>query len=110
MGRGSAAFAATGLVGGGRVVAFEGVDVAPGVSVDVNAVAMLGEAIDECNDTGGTGEDGTPLLEGEVGGDDDAAFLMPAAEDVVEDVGGPTIAGILAELVQDQEVRAQVAF
>ena len=68
MGRGSAALAATGLVGGGRVVAFEGVDVAPGVRVDGNAVAMLGEAIDESNDAGCAWKDGTPLLEREVGG------------------------------------------
>src|SRR5450432_1048584 len=110
MGGGSMSLAATGLVGGGRGVAFEGVDVAPRVSVDVNAVAMLGEAIDESHDAGCAWKDGTPLLEREVGGDDAAPFLMPAGEDVVEDVGGPTVAGQRAELVQDQEVRAQVAF
>jgi hypothetical protein len=51
------------------VVALEGVLVAPGFGVDVDLVAVLGEAVDESADAGGAGEDGAPLLEGEVGGE-----------------------------------------
>jgi len=40
--------------------------VAPGVGVDVDAVAVLGEAVDEGADAGGARKDGAPLLEGEV--------------------------------------------
>jgi len=71
-----------------RVVALEGVGGAPGVGVDVDAVAVLGEAVDEGADTSGAGEDGSPLLESQVGRDDDAALLVPAADDVVEETSG----------------------
>jgi hypothetical protein len=79
------------------------VAVAPGVGVDVDLVAVLGEAIDEGDDTGGTREDGPPLFEGQVGGDDRGAVLVAAADDVEEDVGGAAVAGQVAELVEDQE-------
>ena|SRR3981081_916351 len=44
------------------------------------------EAIDEADDAGSAREDGAPLLEGEIGGDDNRALLVPAADDVVEQV------------------------
>jgi hypothetical protein len=47
----------------------------PGVGVDGEAVAVLVEAVDEGDDAGGAGEDGAPLLVGEVGGDDRGALL-----------------------------------
>jgi hypothetical protein len=34
-----------------------------GFAEDVDAMAVLGKAIDECDDTRGTGEDAAPLLE-----------------------------------------------
>ena len=39
---------------------------APRVGVDVEDVTGLGEAVDECGNAGGAGEDGAPLLEAEV--------------------------------------------
>ena len=67
------------------------IPLAPGVGIDVDGVAGLGEAIDERGDAGGTREDGAPLLEREVGGDDGGPELMATADDVVEDVAAASI-------------------
>jgi hypothetical protein len=56
-------------------------------------VAVLGEAVDERHHAGGTGEDGAPLLEGEVVGDDRRGVLVTAADEVIEDLGGAAVAG-----------------
>ena len=69
------------------------IPLAPGVGIDVDGVAGLGEPIDECGDAGRTGEDGTSLLEREVGGDDGGAHLMATADDVVEDVAAASVGG-----------------
>jgi hypothetical protein len=61
---------------------------------------MLGEAIDEGAETGGVVEDGAPLLEGEVGREDDRLGLMAPADDVEEKIGGAAVAGDVAELVE----------
>ena len=58
----------------------------PGVAVDVEDVAVLGKAIDERDDTGGAWEDGSPLLEGEIRGDDRAHTLVAATDDAVEEI------------------------
>jgi len=71
------------------------VGVAPRVGVDVDAVAMLGEAFDESAGTSGAGEDGSPLLESQVGRDDDAALesAVPigtgGTNPSLPDIGGP---------------------
>ncbi len=39
----------------------------PGFAVDVEDVAMLSEAVDERHDARGSGEYGSPFLEGEIG-------------------------------------------
>ena len=62
-------------------------------------MAVLGEAIDEGDDAGGPGEDGAPLLEGEVRRDDRRDALVAATDDVVEDVGGAAVARQIAQLV-----------
>jgi hypothetical protein len=49
-------------------------------------VALVAETIDESADAGGTGEDGAPLLEGEVGRDDGGAARMAPADDVIEEI------------------------
>jgi hypothetical protein len=79
---------------------------APGVGVDVDLVAVLGEAVDESDDAGGAGEDGAPLFEGKVGRDDRRAVLVAAADDFEEDVGGAAVAREVAELVEDQCCRS----
>src|ERR1700733_2441713 len=83
--------------------------VAPGLTDDLDAMAVLGESIDERDDAGGTGERVAPLLEGEVGRDDRRALLVTTADDVVEDVGGAGVAGQVAELVKHDQIRGGVA-
>jgi hypothetical protein len=53
--------------------------VAPGLAEDLDAMAV-GEAIDECDATGGAGEHGAPLLERQVGRDDRRALLVSTAD------------------------------
>src|SRR6185437_12357072 len=83
--------------------------VAPGVGVDVDDVAVLGEAVDEGAEAGGVAEDGAPLLVREVGGDDDGAGFVPLAHDAEEQVGGARVAGDVAQLVEDEQVGLGVA-
>ena len=54
-------------------------------------------------------EDGAPLLEGQVRGDDDRALLVAAADDVEEQIGGASVAGDVAEFVENQQVRCDVS-
>ena len=84
--------------------------VAPGVGIDVDAVAVLCKSVDEGNNAGSAGKDSAPLLEAQVGGDHGGAVFMSATDDVVEEVGGASIAGQIPKLVQDQQIRVQVAF
>src|SRR6266540_875356 len=61
------------------------------------------EAVDERGGASGVGEDGGPLTESEVRGEDDAALLVAAAHDLEERVNFPIVAGEVADLVDDQE-------
>lgn len=78
-------------------------------SASISTRSVLGEAVDERDDAGGSGEDGAPLLEGKVGGDHRRAALVPAADDVVQDVGGARVAWQVAELIQDQNLGPGIA-
>jgi len=50
---------------------------------------MVGESVDEGDDAGGVGEDAVPVLEGEIGGDEQRASLFVARiDDLVEQIGG----------------------
>ena len=60
-------------------------------------MTVLDEAVDEGDDAGGAWEDGVPLLEYEVGGDDGSALLVAATDDVVEQVGGARVAGQISQ-------------
>src|SRR5580693_3596753 len=94
---------------GGAPLAVEPVLVAPGIGVDVDDVAVLGESVDEGAEAGGVSEDGAPLLVREVGGDHDRPRLVPLAHDAEEEVGGARVAGDVSQLVQDQEIGLGVA-
>ena len=67
-------------------------------------MAVLHETVDHGDDAGGAGEDGPPLLEGQVGGDDGGPLLVAAADDVVEQVRRAGVAGEVADLVKDEQV------
>ena len=82
---------------------------APGFAVDVDQVAVLGEAFDEGGDAGSVEEHGTSRLESEVRGDDAASLLVPAAEDAVEQVARARAAPDVPEVVEAQDVRQRVA-
>jgi len=82
----------------------------PRVALDVEGVAVLGEAVDEGSNAGGSWEDGTPGLEGEIGRDDGAGPFVTAADDAVEEVPGTSVARKISEFVEDQEVGRGVPF
>ncbi len=60
---------------------------------------MVGEAVDQCRDAAGVGEDGGPVLEGEVGRDDDGFLLVATRDDLEEEIGGAGIVGEVADLI-----------
>ena len=65
----------------------------------------MSESIDEGNNASGTGKDGAPILEGEVGGDDGAGAFVATADDAVEEISGARVAREISEFVEDQDVR-----
>src|ERR1019366_3085899 len=86
-----------------------GLLVAPGLGVDVDDVAVLSEAIDESTEAGSVVEHGAPLLESEIGRDDDGADFVATADDMKEQVRGAAVAGDVPELVEDKKVGSRVA-
>jgi hypothetical protein len=55
-------------------------------------------------------EDGRPLLEGFVGGQNDRAPLVALANDLEEQVGAALVDGQVTDLVQNERGRRQVPF
>jgi hypothetical protein len=72
----------------------------PRVALDIEGVAVLGEAVDEGSDAGGSGEDGAPCLEGEIGRDDRAGAFVTATDDAVEEVPRTSVAREISEFVE----------
>lgn len=66
---------------------------------------MVNDAIDEGGGRAGGGEDGAPVAEGQVAGDDRTASLVAAADDLVEQVGVVGVVADVAELVEQQEAQ-----
>jgi hypothetical protein len=73
---------------------------APRVSVDVEDVTVLGEAVDESDDAGRSREDGSPLLERQIGRDDRAYAFMAATDDAVEEISGARVARQVSKLIE----------
>ena len=71
---------------------------------------MLGESVDQRAYATCVMKHGPPLLEGQVGGDDDRALFMTTADDMEEKVRGTAIARHIAKLVQDEQAGRGVAF
>ena len=69
---------------------------------------MVCEPVDERDGAGRVGEDGVPLLEGQIRGDDDRFLLVAAAHELKEEVGGVRIVGQVADLIEGEERRARV--
>ena len=60
---------------------------------------VVGESVDEGDGARGIGEDGVPVLEGQVGSDEQGAVLVAAADELEEEVGGASVVGEVSELV-----------
>src|SRR5438093_976282 len=76
---------------------------------------MMKEAVQHRGGDGAVAvEDGWPLLEGFVGGEDDGAAFVALADDLEEEIGAALIDGEVADLVEDEqgggEVFAQLGF
>jgi transposase len=67
--------------------------VAPRVAEDLDAMTVLGKAIDESVDAGGARENGAPLFVGQVGSDDSGPLFVAARDNIVKHVSGAGIAG-----------------
>ena len=68
-------------------------------ALDDEDLDVVGQAVDERHRAGGVGEDGVPVLEGQVGGDEQGAVLVAAADELEEEVGGPCVVGEISQLV-----------
>lgn len=88
----------------------EAVFVAPGIGVDVDAMAVLRKAVDKSDDASGAWEDGAPLFESEIGSDDCRALLVATADEIVEDVGGAVVTRQISQFVEDEQVWHKVSF
>ena len=78
-------------------------------SLEEGDIGVVGESVEEGCDTSGVGEDGVPVLEGEIGGEDDGASVLVAlVDDVVEEVGGVLVVGEVSELVDGEELWPKV--
>ena len=68
-------------------------------SLDDEDLDVVGQAVDEGDGAGGVGEDGVPVLERQVGGDEQGPVLVTAVDELEEKVGGPRVVGEVADLV-----------
>jgi len=69
---------------------------------------MVNSAIDEGDGAGGVGEDGWPVREGEIGGEDEALDFVPAGDHLEEQVGVAGVVRDVADFVDAQDPDAAV--
>ena len=63
---------------------------------------MVGQPVDQGDGARGVGKDGVPVLEGQVGGDQQGAVLVASADDLEDQVRGAGVVGEVAEFVDAQ--------
>jgi hypothetical protein len=69
-----------------------------------DAVAVVEEAVEHGGgDSGVAVEDGGPLLEGLVGGQDDGTAFVAGADDLEEQVGSALVDGQVSDFVEDEQ-------
>ena len=78
-------------------------------------MAVVEEAVEDGGGDGGVAvEDGGPLFEGFVGGQDDGAALVAGADDLEQEVGSALVDGQVADFIEDEQggcgVAAQFGF
>ena len=81
----------------------------PGVPIDVEHVAVLREAIDECGNASRAWEDLVPLLEGEIRRDDRRLVFVSSADQVVKQIGGAVVLRHITDLVEHEDVGRGIA-
>ena len=69
---------------------------------------MVGQAVDQGDGARGVGKDGVPVLEQQVGGDEQGAVFVAAADELEEEVGGSGVVGQVAQLVDQEKPRPRV--
>ena len=69
---------------------------------------MLDKAVHKRSDTGGSRENSAPELEGQIRRDDKRPVLVPATDDIVEQVGSATVTGQVAKFINDQKFRREI--
>jgi hypothetical protein len=74
---------------------------APGISVDIEDMAVLDEAIDQGGDASGAWKCRAPLLERQIGSDGNGARFVSAADDIVQKFS-PLLARMLAAKPQGE--------
>ncbi len=84
-----------------------GIPAAVAVALDDEDVGVMDDAVDEGGGAGSVGEDGGPLAERQVGGEDEALALVAAAHDLEEEVGVAVVVGEVADLVDHEKTRSR---
>ena len=74
------------------------------LALDHDEFGAMDQAVDERDDAGGAGEHRGPLCEGLVGREDDRlVLLVPAGDDLEEQVSVPRVVGEVADLVDAED-------
>ncbi len=71
-------------------------------------IDVVREAVDEGGDASGIGENGVPVLEDEIGGDDDRAAFVTAIDDFEEQVGSTGVVREITNFVNAEELGASI--
>ena len=73
-------------------------------------MAVVEKAVEDGGGDGGVAvEDGGPLFEGFVGGEDDGAAFITGADDLEQEVGPALVYGEIADFIEDEEGGCSVA-
>ena len=96
-------------IGAGGISAFDAVFHAVAGAFDDDGVAMMKETVEHGGgDSGVTVENGGPLVEGLVGGEDDGAAFVAGADDLEEQISSALVDGEVADFVEDKQSRVGV--
>ena len=79
-------------------------------AVDESDFRVMDEAVYKGGDACGSGEDGGPVVEGEVCCDDDGFVFVSPGDDLKDEVSGPLVVGQIAYLIDAKELGFDVVF
>jgi hypothetical protein len=65
---------------------------------------VVDEPVDEGDDAGGAREDGVPVVDASVGGDDDGFLFVSSGDDLKQEVRGPLVVGEIADFIDTQDL------